>query len=65
MTTLTSNQGTGNPKYAAHEEVENPNQSKVASLLQCISVMPAYRNWSPDELRMRDYELGRKGTGAT
>ncbi|KAI3631797.1 hypothetical protein MIR68_010270 [Amoeboaphelidium protococcarum] len=58
-TSNVSNNGTGNPKFQVTLEKESQ-QSVVNSHFQSINIMPEYRNWSFEELRLRDYELGKK-----
>ncbi|KAI3652187.1 hypothetical protein MP228_003490 [Amoeboaphelidium protococcarum] len=63
-TSNVSNNGTGNPKYQVTLEKESQ-QSVVNSHFQSINIMPEYRNWSFEELRLRDYELGKKSASGT
>lgn len=57
QTTLTINNGTGNPVWCATIEQDNAQRSSF----ECISAMAAYKNWSMEELRFQDYVMGRKG----
>ena len=60
-TSNTSNNGTGNPMYSTTTERESAVSSQT---YHSISAMMNYRNWSWEELRLRDYELGKKYPGA-
>ncbi|EEB08164.1 nucleoporin Nup189 [Schizosaccharomyces japonicus yFS275] len=50
--------GTMNPSYSVTSE-KDP-QSNGMNHFQCISCMPAYRNYSLEELRLQDYNQGRR-----
>jgi len=52
------NQGTGNPPYAVHTEKEQ--NIAQPSNFQSITAMPQYRNFSFEELRLKDYQLNKK-----
>ncbi|KAI9205611.1 uncharacterized protein BJ171DRAFT_63509 [Polychytrium aggregatum] len=62
QTTQNSNNGTGNPSYAATSEKEQNTSTSIS--FQSINAMPAYRNWSFEELRVQDYVMGKKHAGA-
>ncbi|KAG0348000.1 hypothetical protein BG004_006376 [Podila humilis] len=51
-------QGTANPPFAPF--VEKDPSTGQNSHYQSITAMPAYRNYSFDELRLQDYQQGRK-----
>jgi nuclear pore complex protein Nup98-Nup96 len=55
---MTQNQGTGNPPYAVHSEKE-PNVAQI-SHFHSITAMPQYRNFSFEELRLKDYQMNKK-----
>ena len=58
-TSATVNNGTGYPKY--RETIEKEEVTAVSMpKFHSISLMPQYRNWSFEELRLKDYEFGRK-----
>ncbi|KAJ3340248.1 hypothetical protein HDU93_007210 [Gonapodya sp. JEL0774] len=63
MTSDAANNGTGNPKFQ-----QTADRDTAASLsqgnFQTITAMDAYKKWSLEELRLKDYELGRKTAGA-
>lgn len=54
--------GSSNPPYTAFSEKE-PNSS-VTNQYQSITCMPAYRDVSFEELRLQDYQQGRKSGNA-
>ncbi|KIO12458.1 hypothetical protein M404DRAFT_677694 [Pisolithus tinctorius Marx 270] len=54
--------GTASPPYSVYSE-KDPSSS-VALQYQTITAMPAYRGTSLEELRMQDYQQGRKTAGA-
>ncbi|KAM3588719.1 hypothetical protein VKS41_001157 [Umbelopsis sp. WA50703] len=54
-------QGTVNPEYTA--TVERDASTGVNNHYQTITAMPAYRNYSVEELRVQDYQAGRKNAG--
>ncbi|CAG8452292.1 7060_t:CDS:10 [Paraglomus brasilianum] len=51
-------QGSSQPPYTTTSERDS--QYGAINLFHTISAMPAYKNFSFEELRLRDYELGRK-----
>jgi nuclear pore complex protein Nup98-Nup96 len=58
--------GTSNPPYQLfiNSEPDANGQNKHDYAYQCITMMPAYRQASLEELRLQDYQQGRKsGTG--
>ncbi|KAL7753515.1 hypothetical protein RI367_001290 [Sorochytrium milnesiophthora] len=55
----TVNSGTGNPKYAVTKETVG----LTTEHFQAISAMPAYKNFSFEELRVQDYVMGKKQAG--
>ncbi|KAJ3129772.1 hypothetical protein HK098_000141 [Nowakowskiella sp. JEL0407] len=61
--------GTGNPPFRTTQETpENGSRpGAAANMMHSISAMPEYMKYSFEELRCRDYELGKKyaGSGAT
>lgn len=60
---ITGNAGSGTAikPYVAYQE-KDPTTG-VMNVFQSISAMPEYRNFSLEELRMQDYQAGRKFTG--
>ncbi|KAG2176141.1 hypothetical protein INT43_005374 [Umbelopsis isabellina] len=54
-------QGTVNPEFTA--TVERDTSTGVNNQYQTITAMPAYRNYSVEELRVQDYQAGRKNAG--
>lgn len=57
--------GTSGTPFQTYQE-KDPSSSST-NLYQTITCMPAYRNYSVEELRLQDYQQGRKqgtGTGA-
>jgi len=56
-------QGTVNPEYAA--TIERDSSTGVNNNYQTVTAMPAYRNYSVEELRVQDYQAGRKNAGAS
>ena len=60
----TTNQGTGNPSYTPTQDKESGALISSMSLFHSISAMPAYKNWSYEELRLADYGLNKKHAGA-
>ncbi|PWW77905.1 hypothetical protein C7212DRAFT_350849 [Tuber magnatum] len=50
--------GTANPPYTAFTEKEA--QGGTTNHFQTIAFMPAYKNWSLEELRLQDYVQGRR-----
>ncbi|KAF0382647.1 Nuclear pore complex protein Nup98-Nup96 [Gigaspora margarita] len=55
--------GTANPSYTTTSEKD---PAGTLNVFHSISAMPAYRNFSFEELRLQDYQLNRKqlGTGS-
>ncbi|ORY07993.1 hypothetical protein K493DRAFT_403551 [Basidiobolus meristosporus CBS 931.73] len=53
--------GTASPAYSVTQDKDT--STGVISLLQSITAMPAYRNFSFEELRVQDYAQGRKSAG--
>ncbi|KAG6885473.1 hypothetical protein C0993_001338 [Termitomyces sp. T159_Od127] len=51
--------GSSNPPYAVHTE-KDPGSANVTLQYQSISCMPAYANTSVEEIRLQDYNQGRK-----
>ncbi|GAB00010.1 uncharacterized protein L969DRAFT_96624 [Mixia osmundae IAM 14324] len=51
--------GTANPPYSTFSEKDAPG-SNLTSVYQSIVAMPQYKNYSPEELRLQDYEQNRK-----
>lgn len=68
-TSTTTNQGTGNPSYTPTQDKESGAILSSMSIFHSVSAMPAYKNWSYEELRLADYGLNKKhagtGTGGT
>ncbi|KAI8615851.1 nuclear protein 96-domain-containing protein [Chytriomyces sp. MP71] len=62
QTTPTTNCGTGNPAYVVTQERESTGALGAGSVSQfhAISAMPAYKNWSFEELRVQDYLMNKK-----
>ncbi|KAG6891711.1 hypothetical protein C0992_010114 [Termitomyces sp. T32_za158] len=54
--------GSSNPPYAVHTE-KDPSSANVTLQYQSISCMPAYTNTSVEEIRLQDYNQGRKTAG--
>ena len=50
ITSTTTNQGTGNPSYAPTQDKESGAILSSMSVFHSISAMPAYKNWSFEEL---------------
>lgn len=50
----------GNPRYSVTSDKEGTGIATPNSHFQTISAMPAYRNFSLEELRVQDYLLGKK-----
>lgn len=44
-------------KFPSHER-DTTGSVPVINIYQSISAMPVYKNWSFEELRLKDYELG-------
>ncbi|ORY51397.1 hypothetical protein BCR33DRAFT_846202 [Rhizoclosmatium globosum] len=61
QTTATANFGTGAPTYAPKIEKEGSGFNAETLKFQSISAMPNYSNWSVEELRIQDYQMGKKG----
>ncbi|KAI8816094.1 nuclear protein 96-domain-containing protein, partial [Fimicolochytrium jonesii] len=64
------NNGTGNPQFQAPLDDETtvapgtrPGSINAKGFLINICAMQAYKDWSQEELRWRDYELGKKYGG--
>jgi nuclear pore complex protein Nup98-Nup96 len=55
---MTQNQGTGNPPYSVHSEKE-PNMTQMSNF-HSITAMPQYTNFSFEELRLKDYQMNKK-----
>ncbi|GAB5588975.1 hypothetical protein Unana1_03875 [Umbelopsis nana] len=55
-------QGTVNPEFTPTSERDT--STGVNNSYQSITAMPAYRNYSVEELRVQDYQAGRKNAGA-
>ncbi|PVF98109.1 hypothetical protein CPB86DRAFT_785111 [Serendipita vermifera] len=55
----TSPQGTANPPFAETTE-RDAGAANVTLHYHSISCMPAYQKYSPEELRVQDYAVGRK-----
>jgi nuclear pore complex protein Nup98-Nup96 len=62
-TSTTTNQGTGNPSYTPTQDKESGAILSSMSIFHSISAMPAYKNWSYEELRFADYGLNKKHAG--
>ncbi|KAJ3079296.1 hypothetical protein HK102_003875, partial [Quaeritorhiza haematococci] len=59
------NKGTGNPPFAPFHDKDTSLPNATVSIFQSVTAMPAYRNFSFEELRLQDYALGKKfATGA-
>lgn len=56
-------QGSVNPEFTA--TTERDTSTGVNNSYQTITAMPAYRNYSVEELRVQDYQAGRKNAGAS
>jgi nuclear pore complex protein Nup98-Nup96 len=56
-------QGTVNPEFST--TAERDTSTGVNNNYQSITAMPAYRNFSVEELRVQDYQAGRKNAGNT
>ncbi|EIN10946.1 hypothetical protein PUNSTDRAFT_119779 [Punctularia strigosozonata HHB-11173 SS5] len=56
--------GSSNPPYSVYSEKDTANAS-ITLQYQSISCMPAYRGSSFEELRVQDYQQGRKTANAT
>ncbi|KAJ8328252.1 hypothetical protein QVD99_000765 [Batrachochytrium dendrobatidis] len=54
-----NNQGTGNPAYQETMERDSPTSATMTKF-QSINAMPAYQNWSFEELRLQDYAMNKK-----
>ncbi|KAF8514607.1 nucleoporin autopeptidase-domain-containing protein [Gautieria morchelliformis] len=52
--------GSANPPYQEVQERDQTGSATTTLHYQAISCMPAYRNWSFEELRVQDYQQGRK-----
>ncbi|KXS19623.1 hypothetical protein M427DRAFT_53029 [Gonapodya prolifera JEL478] len=63
-TSAAVNNGTGNPKFQQIMDKDNPGSISNGNF-QTISAMEAYKTWSFEELRLKDYELGKKTASAT
>ncbi|KIM19460.1 hypothetical protein M408DRAFT_31201, partial [Serendipita vermifera MAFF 305830] len=57
-------QGTANPPYAEAQEHDS-SATNVMLHYHSISCIPAYINYSPEELRVQDYTIGRKNASST
>ncbi|KAI0650832.1 nucleoporin autopeptidase-domain-containing protein [Trametes meyenii] len=55
--------GTANPPFSAFNEKDNINPTLMLQY-QSITAMPQYRSASFEELRLQDYQQGRKTAGA-
>ncbi|KAG8759967.1 hypothetical protein FRC11_001141, partial [Ceratobasidium sp. 423] len=65
-TTNAAGQGTASPAYAATQERDTAVGGSSTTLhYQSITAMPAYRNFSFEELRAQDYAVGRKNATST
>ncbi|KAH7345325.1 nuclear protein 96-domain-containing protein [Rhizoctonia solani] len=65
-TTNAAGQGTASPTYAATQERDTAVGGSTTTLhYQSITAMPAYRNFSFEELRAQDYAAGRKNSSST
>ncbi|KAJ3324844.1 Nuclear pore complex protein Nup98-Nup96, partial [Boothiomyces sp. JEL0866] len=64
LTSQTVNNGTGNPTWAVTVERDGAISVSQSSNFQSISAMPAYKNWSAEELRFQDYQMNKKGPGS-
>lgn len=62
-TSTTTNQGTGNPSYTPTQDKESGAILSSMSVFHSVSAMPAYKNWSYEELRLADYGLNKKHAG--
>ncbi|KAG5719986.1 Nucleoporin [Termitomyces sp. T112] len=51
--------GSSNPPYAVHTE-KDPSSANITLQYQSISCMPVYANTSVEEIRLQDYNQGRK-----
>ncbi|KAH6585985.1 hypothetical protein BASA50_000928 [Batrachochytrium salamandrivorans] len=58
-TSQQSNQGTGNPPYQETMDRDTPTAATMTKF-QSINAMPAYQNWSFEELRLQDYAMNKK-----
>ncbi|CAE7229687.1 unnamed protein product [Rhizoctonia solani] len=64
-TTNTAGQGTASPTYTATQERDTAVGGSSTTLhYQSITAMPAYRNFSFEELRAQDYAAGRKNASS-
>ncbi|KAJ1311780.1 hypothetical protein OPQ81_010246 [Rhizoctonia solani] len=62
----TTGQGTASPAYTATQERDTAVGGSSTTLhYQSITAMPAYRNFSFEELRAQDYAAGRKNSSST
>ncbi|CAE6428515.1 unnamed protein product [Rhizoctonia solani] len=65
-TATTGGQGTASPAYQATQERDTAVGGSSTTLhYQSITAMPAYRNFSFEELRAQDYAAGRKNSTST
>ncbi|CAE6383898.1 unnamed protein product [Rhizoctonia solani] len=65
-TTNAAGQGTASPAYTATQERDTAVGGSSTTLhYQSITAMPAYRNFSFEELRAQDYAAGRKNSTST
>ncbi|CAE6530170.1 unnamed protein product [Rhizoctonia solani] len=65
-TTNAAGQGTASPAYSATQERDTAVGGSSTTLhYQSITAMPAYRNFSFEELRAQDYAAGRKNSTST
>ncbi|CAE6486531.1 unnamed protein product [Rhizoctonia solani] len=65
-TTNAAGQGTASPAYQATQERDTAVGGSSTTLhYQSITAMPAYRNFSFEELRAQDYAAGRKNSTST
>jgi nuclear pore complex protein Nup98-Nup96 len=62
-TSTTTNQGTGNPSYTPTQDKESGAILSSMSIFHSVSAMPAFKNWSYEELRLADYGLNKKYAG--
>lgn len=56
-----TNQGTGSPSY--EPTLDQAPTTKDSTNIIAITAMPAYRGFSLEELRLQDYQMGKKVSG--